>query len=359
MNTTVTEQSFNKAADMTYGSICCLCFFIGTVGNLISFIYFKSKRRDISNVIYMFITGNDILVSIVILPVGISSLSNRKPGPWFENEYGCAAWVYLWYIAVSISIFLVMCLSITRTVSLLRPFKRLKIRYLIISIIAFTVLTFVMTIIIHLFEFAKIDYSFYYLRCEFFFTNSKIGSGTGTFILLNIRILTYVVPVFVVATSCVISAVVLKGTDVQVQQQEVQRSRNQATVTILLFAALYGVCNIPVAINYILMSLWIAKGINWDYRLYGFDFDTELYYNNASQIILLAANSAANPALYYWRMPALREGTLSSIRRKLGLIREFTRPANNVHQVGEESENNVVQNVVDISNPAAIGETRL
>ena len=358
MNTTVTEQSFNKAADMIYGSIFCLCFFIGTVGNLISFIYFKSKRRDISNVIYMFITGNDILVSIIILPVGISSLSNRQPGPWFENEYGCAAWVYLWYIAVSISIFLVMCLSITRTVSLVRPFKRLKIRYLIIAVIAFTALTLVMTIIVHLFEFAKINYSFDYLRCEFFFANSK--SGIGTFILLNIRILTYVVPVFVVATSCVISAVVLKGTNVQVQQQEVQRSRNQATVTILLFAALYGVCNIPVAINYILIThLWIAKGINWDYRLYGFDFDTELYYNIASQIILLAANSAANPALYYWRMPALREGTLSSIRRKLGLIREFSRPANNVTHVGEDSENNVVQNVVDSPNPAAIGETRL
>ena len=128
VNTTVTEQAFNKAADMTYGFICCLFFFIGTVGNLISFIYFKSKKRDISNVIYTFITGNDILISIAILPVGISSLSNRQPGPWFASDYDCVAWVYLWEIAVSISIFLVICLSICRTIALLRPFKRQKIR---------------------------------------------------------------------------------------------------------------------------------------------------------------------------------------------------------------------------------------
>ena len=149
VNTTVTEQAFNKAADMTYGFICCLFFFIGTVGNLISFIYFKSKRRDISNVIYMIITGNDILISITILPVGISSLSNRQPDPWFSSEYGCVAWVYIWKVAVSISIFLVICLSISRTTSLLRPFKRQKIRYFIISVITYLVLVLPLNIRVH------------------------------------------------------------------------------------------------------------------------------------------------------------------------------------------------------------------
>ena len=136
--TTVTKPAYNEEADITYGSICCLFFIIGTTGNLISFIYFKSKRRDISNVIYMIITGIDILISFTILPVGISSLSNRQPGPWFESKYGCVVWVYLWHITVSISIFLVMCLSICRTIALLRPFKRQNIKYLIISVILIT-----------------------------------------------------------------------------------------------------------------------------------------------------------------------------------------------------------------------------
>ena len=343
---------------MTYGFICCLFFFIGTVGNLISFIYFKSKKRDISNVIYTFITGNDILVSIVILPVGISSLSNRQPGPWFASDYGCVAWAYLWEIAVSISIFLVICLSISRTTSLLRPFKRQKMKYFIISVITYLVLVLVLSIRFHMYEFVSIFYIPDNLSCNIFL--SDIPTNEAEFLtLFVIRNLTYIAPAFVVATSCMISAVLLKRS-VQVQQEELQRSRNRATVTILLFALLYGVCNLPPIANYIFRTyVWITNDYEWYNGLY--QFDTQYYYRNITDTLLIAANSAANPILYFWRMPALREGTLSSIRRVSRLIGEITKPANNVRQVEEEWENRVVQNSNVISNQqaAATGETEL
>ena len=359
MNTTVTKQTLNKAADMSYGSICCLFFIIGTAGNIISFIYFKSKRRDISNVIYMIITGNDILISIVILPVGISFLSNRQPGPWFSSEYGCVAWMYLWHVSVSLSIFLVMCLSICRTIALLRPFKRQNIKYLILSVITYLMLILLLNIRVHMYEFTHIDYDSDTLRCNIHLTINLI-TGTEFSTMLLIRNVTYIAPAVVVATSCMISAVLLRRSGVQVQQEELQRSRNRATVTILLFALLYGVCNIPLAISYIFKTyMWITN----DYEWYGdlFQFDTQNYYFNSVQTLLLAANSAANPILYFWRMPALREGTLSSIRRILRLIREVTKPSNNVRQVEEECENRVIQNFNVIPNPqvAATGETEL
>ena len=313
VNTTVTEQAFNKAADMTYGSICCLFFFIGTVGNLISFMYFKSKRRDISNVIYMIITGNDILISIAILPVGISLSSNRQPGPWFSSEYGCVAWMYLWHVSVSLSIFLVICLSATRTIALLRPFKRQNIKYLILSVITYLMLILLLNIRVHMYEFTHIDYSSDFLRCNIFVTSNLI-TGTEFSTLLVIRNLTYIAPAVVVATSCIISAVLLRRSGVQVQQEELQRSRNRATVTILMFALLYGVCNIPLAITYIFKTyMWFTNDYEWYNSLY--QFDSQYYYYNAVQTLLLAANSAANPVLYFWRMPRLKEGTLSSIRR--------------------------------------------
>ena len=80
---------YDDAANVTYGCMFCLCFLIGTVGNVVSFLLFKSKKRDISNVIYMIITANDIVISALSLPVGISYLSGRQPGILFDNKYDC------------------------------------------------------------------------------------------------------------------------------------------------------------------------------------------------------------------------------------------------------------------------------
>ena len=210
-----------------------------------------------------------------------------------------------------------------------------------------------------MYEFTYIKYSSVILRCNIFVISNLI-TGTEFSTMSVIRNLIFIAPAFVVATSCMISAVLLRRSGVQVQQEELQRSRNRATVTILLFALLYGVCNIPLAISYIFKTcMWITN----DYEWYGdlFQFDTQNYYYNVTQTLLIAANSAANPILYFWRMPALREGTLSSIRRISRLIREFTRPANNVHQVEEECQNRVIQNfnVIPYPQVAATGETEL
>ena len=133
----VTRPTFNQAADVTYGSICCLCFLVGTLGNIVCFLYFKSKKRDISSITYMMITANDIVVSMTILPVGISYWSERQPGILFGSEYLCKAWPFLWGTAVEFSIFLVICLSVTRTISLLKPFKQKKVSYLIVAVIRY------------------------------------------------------------------------------------------------------------------------------------------------------------------------------------------------------------------------------
>ena len=133
MNTAIMNENtyttiFNQAADLIYGSICFLCFLVGTIGNAVSFFYFKSKKRDISSVSYMMITANDIVVSATVLPVGISFCSKRQPDLLFGNTSSCVAWNYVWNTAVLLSIFLVLSLSVTRTISLLRPFKKLKVR---------------------------------------------------------------------------------------------------------------------------------------------------------------------------------------------------------------------------------------
>ena len=111
----IRNGDFNQAADVTYGLICVSCCFFGVLGNICSFLFFKAKKRDISTVIYMLITGCDTVISILVFPVGISFFSQRNPGLIFRNEYSCTVWVYAWHSAIVLSYFLVICLSITRT----------------------------------------------------------------------------------------------------------------------------------------------------------------------------------------------------------------------------------------------------
>ena len=295
-------MNFNHAADVIYGTICCLCFLLGTVGNIVSFLYFKAKKRDISSVIYILITANDLVVSVIIVPVGISWLSERSPGIVFGTSLSCKAWAYLWGIAVLYSIFLVLCLSITRTVSLIRPFQQQEIRHLLTALVSYFLLILALLIGLHVQKGIEVRFSPSTLYCDFFLQ----PNGHIPIILLVILNSVYMAPAFVVVISCVISTVLLTRRNNIAQQRELQLSRNKATVTILLFALVYGVCNVPLVVDYIFQTYAIhTDNFEWYSNLY--QFDTQLYYRSAIITVLIAANSAANPILYLWRMPRLRE----------------------------------------------------
>ena len=296
------------------GTMCCLCFLMGTLGNIVSFLYFKSKKRDISNMIYMLITANDMVVGITVLPVGISFLTQGQPGFIFGNKYGCVAWQGVWEIAISLSVFLVLCLCITRTISLLRPFKRQKIRYLLFALLIAFLFNLGKTILLNLFDGLSVKFLSRYSRSDLI-----IYSGLAEkpeFIALSIgNSVLNVAPVLTVFVSCVISVVVLTRRNRNVQQKELQQSRNRATVTILLFALLYGVCNIPLVVHLVIISICLTIK-SWKIYDDVLQFDEQWYYQNAMKTILVAANSAANPILYFWRMPALRGYIMSGIRTK-------------------------------------------
>ena len=166
-------------------------------------------------------------------------------------------------------------------------------------------------------------------RC-FYFISASASRSRITLTEMNTISVTfnlfYTAPAIVVAISCVISVVVLTRRNRNVHQRKIQQSRNRATVTILLFALLYGVCNIPLVILQAVYTLSvIAKSPDIYFNFY--KFDKHIFFRNATMTLLLAANSAANPILYYWRMPALREYIMSGMRRMLGLNREVRRTA--------------------------------
>lgn len=274
---TGTHGKFNQAADIAYGTIFILCFLIGTIGNSISFTFFSSKKREISSVIYILITATDILVSIVALPVGISFCSQRQPGFIFGSDFGCESWVCLWYGSISISIFLVLCLSISRTLSLIRPFQKRRVKHL--SKTSLTIQLIQITAFQTLKHSSNSVYYPEFGRCDITFSPFSTAS---IHLQRAIRILTCVAPAFVVAISSFISAVSLtKQNTLQTQQGTLHRSRRRATWTILLFASLYGVCNLPFVLDYIIkVYRHYVEERQWNENVAKFD-RTGLYFHNS------------------------------------------------------------------------------
>ena len=309
------NSDFNEAADITYGLICVSCFLVGTFGNIASFFFFKAKKRDISTVIYMLITGFDGVISILVLPVGISLLSERRPGLVFGNKYSCTVWAYVWHIAIALSFFLVICLSVTRTISLFRPFQRLKARKLFISVVAYLLVTFFSSFLYHIKGGHSIKFASENSRCAF-----KIRLideyRALVYIVAICRGVFYIAPIFVIAVSCFMSMVLLRRRKENVQQRELQQSRNRATVTILLFTLLYGICNTPYTLY--ILSLMLNSSDLIPNGAFGYlEFDVKKYYLTVISTLLLAANSALNPLLYLWRMLQLREYVFAQLRKYL------------------------------------------
>ena len=310
-------QDIHRAADKVFGAVLTMSLLLGTLANTAAFLYFRSRGRGMSGTTYLLITTNDIIVSAGALPVSVSFLTGRDPGLLFRSEGGCTAWWFLWHIVVRMSIFLVICMCVSRTVALLRPFFLQKIRLLVLAVLFFLALQVSQLLGFYLLDGTQIVFASTHARPLLTVLPRVITSKTFQ-LLLTSRNMIYVVPAFVVATSCVVSAVLLNKSKQRGRkfQRNLHRSRKKATITILLFALVYGVCNLPMVFEYIVQTAAIhTTSLHWLAEL--FKFDSLQYYNSTTNILLISVNSAVNPMLYFWRMPGFRRYISTRICRIL------------------------------------------
>ena len=115
-----------------------LCVLIGLPGNLLSFIYFYSaSRRDFSSLIYTIVSAVDSCTCVVHLPVMIALYNARKPGP-FGNMTFCVTWIVAFDNVQLMSMFLVMLLSVSRTITLILLRFKIERKFLVAAFLAYT-----------------------------------------------------------------------------------------------------------------------------------------------------------------------------------------------------------------------------
>ena len=119
-NTTMELIRYSETTDVTLAVIYIICFLVGVPGNVLSFKYFVSQRKDIANCTYILITVTDMFICATTVPVIASLLHHREP-LIFGNKIVCTIWGVLWKFLPYFSVSLVAALSVTRTTILVKP----------------------------------------------------------------------------------------------------------------------------------------------------------------------------------------------------------------------------------------------
>ena len=309
---------YNRYLDTLYGTILLSCSLLGLCGNLASLLFFLSKGcSDVSNTVYKLICCSDALLCATLLPMGVCFMDGRRAGLLFGDGVLCNAWVYVWSVNCRLSIFLVVVLSVSRALSLTRPFSRTSSSHVLGVVVVYVSLQVVQFLAMQLLEGTSTGFDESKASCSIVFVS--ISSLELTLLLDTSAILTYVLPIFVVAISCVLSIRKMMKPLVRCCNSSslavIRNSRHRATVTILLFALVYALFNIPLVVSLILWT--IDKHHGYTLNLHAFDSKLAFfaYYDVFTYYLSTGLNAALNPALYLWRMGEFRMFVKSSMGR--------------------------------------------
>eukprot|EP00116_Pleurobrachia_bachei_P006397 sb/3466659/ len=104
-------DGINPIAEIACFCFCLICGAVGTIGNAVAFQFFLSRKKDIANVIYIFIALFDLIISILILPASAIFTNNSRGGSLLDNPTFCNIWGLLWYTSTLMSGFAKMYLK--------------------------------------------------------------------------------------------------------------------------------------------------------------------------------------------------------------------------------------------------------
>ena len=124
--------------------LLCVC---GVPANIMAFLLFLRRPKDLPTRIYLFTTSVDAITCLTVTPTGYSLLTQTRQPGIFGYELFCQMWGVLWVIIPFLSVFLVSVLSITRTIVLRNPLCKVKKSHITYTIVVYAVYLFLRIII--------------------------------------------------------------------------------------------------------------------------------------------------------------------------------------------------------------------
>ena len=278
-----------------------LCIVVGLPGNILSLLYFgfySTTRKNFSSLTYTLVCSIDICTCVVQTPVLISLYNARRPGIFGETVF-CTGWSVVFYYLQEVSMFLVMLLSVSRTIKII--FLRYKIRqkFLVVSFLLYTgfiILRFVMILL-----FVRGSEVFVYSK-SIAYCSYVLEEAPFSYIDQLINAICLGCSPIVTSVSFIVFVVMVSK---QNRASKMNSKKRQAALTMAMFTFLFLACNLPCLLNNI---LWFITELEDRYPepFYGGKF-MFFYSWLISDIVCTVLNATLNPVLYFCRMKSLRD----------------------------------------------------
>jgi hypothetical protein len=277
-----------------------LVLVMGVFGNLSATSYFWGRRKEnFPDYLYAVNSIVDTLISLLACPV-ISSLLHDRGAMFFRSHSFCSAFALLFTFLQRYSMFVVMVISVTRTVAISAPFRSVKEPLVKIILLTYAILLAVMYTT--LMATGKI-FAIYFNKTAHCFPISFMDGWEWTLYMMIHLVPALLVPLTVFFSLVFSCKSLMKKT---VLGTEDDKLFWKISVTIALFTAVFLICNIPLFVIYVMESvkIWFKVDVNSS----SFLPESFVYWYDwlVAGIFLTMLNAAINPCLYLLRMPQFR-----------------------------------------------------
>ena len=282
----------NGAADGAIGALLILCMVVGIPGNLVSIFYFFTKAtKSVHNTLYMVACLTDTCTLLTAVgPISVLISDTGRSEMVFENSGFCQLWTVIFYFVLRFSLFVVMMISISRTSSIMLPFRVINTKAVIwVCIIYATWILTKDTLFIGMDAVHPEYYEKHFASCVYFYNSSEplgvayLAFGTAEVALVAIIIIIN----FVISLVYFIKKPKLNVLDAS-------KFRN-VSITITIFTAVCIACILPMIILLILQLFHVNRYMT----------DLTLSYARVmTHVFMIVLNAAINPCVYMLRMPS-------------------------------------------------------
>ena len=287
-------------------SVPCILLSIITVTlNIFVIDYYLRARRSFVPLLYILISGVDILTGLGIIHQSIvTALFTREvisERALDNNAVFCYTLVSLCYKS---SIFYNVVLAVSRTVMILKPFHQIRVNAVIVVSVIYSVIWVGLAgYDIHQSYVVYKDFSFnvYYwypvIGMELLY-KLQDSEAVYNFLMIILLVLPFLLPVLITLVTCVVQVISLHSPDIVTNNNQ-----RHVTITIILMSTLFVVCNSAFSVFILVYQFTDMTGDN--FIVYVVVFGT----------VLPILNAALNPVIIISRSKGLREGFVARVRR--------------------------------------------